>query len=381
MNSKNLINTLILVFLALLLLVVAKPWLNSWLISLDAEPRQVTARGDLASDEKNTIDVFEQSSPSVVFITTVERRLNLWTRKVTETTRGSGSGFMWDNQGHVVTNYHVIERSASAKIRLSDQRVYDAQVVGASPRHDLAVLKINVPLDAPPPLPIGSSHDLQVGQKVFAIGNPFGLDHTLTTGIISALGRSIDNDAGGTIDDLIQTDAAINPGNSGGPLIDSAGRLIGINTALYSPSGAYAGIGFAIPVDTINRVVPKLIAFGRYVRPVLGVEMDNAISEKIVKRLNTSGVLILHVTPGSPAERAGLRGTKVTRSDEIILGDIIQSIDGREVNDVESITDLLEAYNIGDQVNLKIYRDGKILDFGVMLAGSSPQSSPSRRGH
>ena len=367
MNSKNLFNTLTLVFLALLLLVVAKPWLQSWLISQSAEPRQVTARGDLASDEKNTIDVFEKSSASVVFITTVERRLNLWTRKVTETTRGSGSGFMWDNQGHVVTNYHVIERSASAKIRLSDQRVYDAQVVGASPRHDLAVLKINVPLDAPPPLPIGSSHDLQVGQKVFAIGNPFGLDHTLTTGIISALGRSIDNDAGGTIDDLIQTDAAINPGNSGGPLIDSAGRLIGINTALYSPSGAYAGIGFAIPVDTINRVVPKLIAFGRYVRPVLGVEMDNAISQQVVKNLNINGVLILHVTPGSAADRAGLRGTKVTRSDEIILGDIIQSIDGHEVNEVEAITDILDAYNIGDQITLEIYRDGKTQKVEMLL--------------
>ena len=378
MNSKNLINTLILVFLALLLLVVAKPWLNSWLISLDAEPRQVTARGDLASDEKNTIDVFEQSSPSVVFITTVERRLNLWTRKVTETTRGSGSGFMWDNQGHVVTNYHVVERSASAKVRLSDQRVYDAQVVGASPRHDLAVLKINVPIDAPPPVPVGSSHDLQVGQKVFAIGNPFGLDHTLTTGIISALGRSIDNDAGGTIDDLIQTDAAINPGNSGGPLIDSAGRLIGINTAIYSPSGAYAGIGFAIPVDTVNRVVPKLIVFGRYVRPVLGVEMDNAISEQVVKKLDTRGVLILHVTQGSAADRAGLRGTKVTRNDEIILGDIIQSIDGHEVNDVESITDILDAYNISDQVTLGIYRDGKTQKVEVLLAAPSPQ--PSLRG-
>ena len=380
MNSKNLINTLILVFLALLLLVVAKPWLNSWLISLDAEPRQVTARGDLASDEKNTIDVFEQSSPSVVFITTVERRLNLWTRKVTETTRGSGSGFMWDNQGHVVTNYHVVERSASAKVRLSDQRVYDAQVVGASPRHDLAVLKINVPIDAPPPVPVGSSHDLQVGQKVFAIGNPFGLDHTLTTGIISALGRSIDNDAGGTIDDLIQTDAAINPGNSGGPLIDSAGRLIGINTAIYSPSGAYAGIGFAIPVDTVNRVVPKLIVFGRYVRPVLGVEMDNAISEQVVKKLDTRGVLILHVTQGSAADRAGLRGTKVTRNDEIILGDIIQSIDGHEVNDVESITDILDAYNISDQVTLGIYRDGKTQKVEVLLAAPSPQPSPRGRG-
>ncbi|HBH35195.1 MAG TPA: 2-alkenal reductase [Gammaproteobacteria bacterium] len=380
MNSKSLINTLILLFLALMLLVVGRPYLQSWLISLDAEPRQVTARGDLASDEKNTIDVFEQSSPSVVFITTVERRLNIWTRKVTETTRGSGSGFIWDNQGHVVTNYHVVERSASAKVRLSDQRVYDAQVVGASPRHDLAVLKINVPIDAPPPVPVGTSHDLQVGQKVFAIGNPFGLDHTLTTGIISALGRSIDNDAGGTIENLIQTDAAINPGNSGGPLIDSAGRLIGINTAIYSPSGAYAGIGFAIPVDSVNRVVPKLIVHGRYIRPVLGVEMDNAISEQVVKKLNTRGVLILHVTPGSAADRAGLRGTKVTRSDEIILGDIIQSIDGREVTEVEAITDILDAYNIGDQVTLEIFRNGKTQKVEVMLAGPSPQPSPGGRG-
>ncbi|MEN8214307.1 MAG: trypsin-like peptidase domain-containing protein [Pseudomonadota bacterium] len=371
MNSKHLLNILILVFLALLLLVIGKPYLDSWLISISSEPRQITARGDLASDEKTTIDVFDQSSPSVVFITTVERRLNIWTRKVTETTRGSGSGFIWDNQGHVVTNYHVVERSASAKVRLSDQRVYAAQVVGASPSHDLAVLKINVPIDAPPPVPVGSSHDLKVGQKVFAIGNPFGLDHTLTTGIISALGRSIDNDKGGVIENLIQTDAAINPGNSGGPLIDSAGRLIGINTAIYSPSGAYAGIGFAIPVDTVNRVVPKLIAFGRYIRPVLGVEMDNAVSRQVVEKLDISGVLILQVVPDTAADRAGLRGTRVTRSDEIILGDIIQTIDGREVNDVEEITDILDGYSIGDQVTLEIYRDGETQQVEVMLGSPS----------
>jgi S1-C subfamily serine protease len=368
MNSKNLLNILLWLLLAGLAAYTARPWLHSLLISLDAEPRQITARGDLAADEKTTIDVFEQRSPSVVFITTLERRLNIWTRKVTETTRGSGSGFIWDSQGHVVTNYHVVEGAASAKVRLSDQRVYAAQVVGASPRHDLAVLKINVPIDIPPPVPLGTSHDLQVGQKVFAIGNPFGLDHTLTTGIISALERSIDNGAGSTIDGLIQTDAAINPGNSGGPLIDSAGRMIGINTAIYSPSGAYAGIGFAIPVDTVNRVVPKLIAHGRYIRPVLGVEMDNAISKQVVTKLNTTGVLILHVTPGSAAERAGLRGTRVTRSDQIILGDIIQSIDAHEVNDVEAITDILDGYNIGDQVTLGILRNGQQQRIEVMLA-------------
>jgi S1-C subfamily serine protease len=249
--------------LALLALVLLRPWLEAVLVPERARPRAVTARGELAADEQATIDVFQAASPSVVYITTLKRVLELRSRNVYEIPSGTGSGFLWDADGHVVTNYHVIKGAQAAEVRLADERSVPAWLVGASPEHDLAVLRIRVPFGPPPPLSIGTSADLKVGQKVFAIGNPFGLDHTLTTGVISALDRSLRGEDGVAIEHLIQTDAAINPGNSGGPLLDSAGRLIGINTAIYSPSGAFAGIGLAVPVDTVNRIVPRLIASAR----------------------------------------------------------------------------------------------------------------------
>ena len=241
-------------------------WVRPWLVQPDASPRIVTPRGDLAADEQGTIRLYELVSPSVVYISTLARTVDPWTRTFYETPKGTGSGFIWDREGHVVTNFHVIRGASKADIRLADGRAYSAVLVGASPEHDLAVLRINVPFNPPPPIPLGRSSELKVGQKAFAIGNPFGLDHTLTSGVISALDRSLRDD-NGLIRHLIQTDAAINPGNSGGPLLDSAGRLIGVNTAIYSPSGAYAGIGFAIPSDTANRVVPQLIAHGKVIRP------------------------------------------------------------------------------------------------------------------
>src|SRR6185503_17716225 len=234
-------------------------------VSTTAEPlqlRPVAVRGPLSPDERNTIAVFEAVSPSVVYITTVQHVRDFFSRNVMRVPQGTGSGFVWDEQGRVVTNYHVISGAQEALVTLGDQRSYSAKLVGASPEHDLAVLEIDVPENLPPPVPVGSSAELRVGQTVLAIGNPFGLDHTLTTGIVSALNRTVENERGGPIENVIQTDAAINPGNSGGPLIDSAGRLVGINTMIYSPSGAYAGIGFAVPVDTINRVVPRIIAYG-----------------------------------------------------------------------------------------------------------------------
>jgi S1-C subfamily serine protease len=236
----------------------------------DALPRTVTARGDLAADEKATIALFQKAKDSVVFISTRTEVVDVWTRNVFSVPRGTGSGIIWDDDGHVITNYHVIENASEATVKLADGRSFKAALVGASPANDIAVLKIGVHFKRPPPVPIGSSGDLKVGQKVFAIGNPFGLDWSLTDGIVSALDRSLSGDDGNTIEHLIQTDAAINPGNSGGPLLDSAGRLIGINTAIYSPSGASAGIGFAVPVDTINRVVPQLIRHGRVVHPAPG---------------------------------------------------------------------------------------------------------------
>ncbi len=343
------------------------PWVEHALFDLTAEPRIVTARGDLAADEKATIAIFEQASPSVVYITTRQRVVNPWTRDVLSVPKGTGSGFVWDDLGHIVTNNHVIEGASEATVRLNDGRSYRAVLVGTSPSHDLAVLRINVPFDRPPPVPVGTSGDLKVGQKVFAIGNPFGLDYTLTGGLISALNRSLSEKQGVTIEHLIQTDAAINPGNSGGPLLDSAGRLIGINTMIYSPSGAYAGIGFAVPVDTVNRVVPELIHKGRYIRPSLGITADDDINALVSQRLGVDGVLVLRVLPGSAAEQAGLRGSRVAPNGAVVPGDIILSIDGRAVTSVAGLLDRLDDYRVGDRVRLDILRDGREQTVDVVL--------------
>ncbi|MGN7613698.1 S1C family serine protease [Magnetococcales bacterium HHB-1] len=324
-----------------------------------AVSRVVTARGELAQDERSTIAVFRKASPSVVYITTLNRVLDIWTRNILETPSGTGSGLVWDDRGHIVTNWHVIKGAQKAKVRLSDQRVFNARLVGASAEHDLAVLRIDIPGKRPPALSIGSSQSLLVGQKVFAIGNPFGLDHTLTTGVISALDRTIGQEDGGTIKHLIQTDAAINPGNSGGPLLDSAGLLVGVNTAIYSPSGAYAGIGFAVPVDTVNRVVPQLIATGRYSPPSLGISIDDGVSRQVGDQLGVEGILIIRVVPGSPAYKAGLRGVRRDGRGRILLGDILLSLDGQDVRKEETLVDLLDEHRIGDPVELRVWRDGR----------------------
>ncbi|HEY3515438.1 MAG TPA: trypsin-like peptidase domain-containing protein, partial [Gammaproteobacteria bacterium] len=282
------------------------------------QPRTVVPRGPLSADERNTIGVFESVSPSVVYIATAQYVRDFFNRNVTRVPQGTGSGFIWDEKGRVVTNLHVVRDAAEAQVRLGDQRSFNARLVGYSADHDIAVLQIDVPTNLPPPIPVGSSADLRVGQSVLAIGNPFGLDHTLTTGIVSALNREVENEAGGIIDDVIQTDAAINPGNSGGPLIDSAGRLVGINTMIYSPSGAYAGIGFAVPVDTINRVVSRIIAYGEYVRPTLGIEARDDVSRQLLG--GDEGVVVIRVVPGSPAARAGLRAAEQTGAGRVRLG-------------------------------------------------------------
>lgn len=333
-----------------------------------AEPRPVQARGDLAEDEKATIEIFERAKGSVVFITTRARVVDFWTRNVHSVPRGTGSGFIWDEYGHVVTNLHVIAGASEATVQLNDGRDYPAGLVGASPAHDLAVLRIKVPVDAPQPVPIGTSADLRVGQKVFAIGNPFGLDWTLTTGIVSALDRSLPSEDGSIISHLIQTDAAINPGNSGGPLLDSAGRLIGINTAIYSPSGANAGVGFAVPVDTVNRVVPQLIAKGKYAPPSLGIEVDQSLNRAITRELGIQGVAVLRVTPGSGAAAAGLRGVDVVRATgAIIPGDVILSIDGERVTSVPELLARLDDKRVGDVARLRVWREGKTIEVSVQL--------------
>lgn len=355
----------------LILLWRGLPDIEGWFAPEKSAPRVVAARGDLAADEKATVELFERARGSVVFITTKAQVRDFWTRNVFTVPRGTGSGFIWDDAGHVITNYHVIENASEATVKLADGRDYRAALVGTSPAHDIAVLRIGVGFKRPPPVPLGTSHDLKVGQKVFAIGNPFGLDWTLTTGIVSALDRSLGGDNGVTIEHLIQTDAAINPGNSGGPLLDSAGRLIGINTAIYSPSGASAGIGFAVPVDTLNRVVPQLITFGSYQRPTLGVEVDEDWNRRLQLAFGVRGVVILSVQDGGAAARAGLRGVRVGRDGSIAPGDIIVAVAGRPVATVAELLGRLDDQEVGATITLAVIREGSRVEIPVTLQAGS----------
>lgn len=333
----------------------------------DALPRPVEPRGDLNAEEKATIGLFERARDSVVFITTREQVRDFWSRNVFSVPRGSGSGFIWDESGNVVTNYHVIAGASEATVKLANGADYRASLVGTSPMHDIAVLKIGTGYRHPPPVPLGSSHDLKVGQRVFAIGNPFGLDWTLTSGIISALNRSLPDDRGSSVDHLIQTDAAINPGNSGGPLLDSAGRLIGINTAIYSPSGANAGIGFAVPVDTVNRVVPQLIRHGKYIRPGMGIEIDEDLNRRLTAALDVAGVVVLQAPQGSAAASAGLKGVTVTRNGSIVPGDIITAVEGKPIDSVGRLAARMDDFKVGDTIRITVRRDGKSRQVAVTL--------------
>ena len=331
-----------------------------------AAQRPVSASPGLDAEESHTIAVFKQASRSVAFITTQAARMDIWTRNVFEVPTGSGSGFVWDELGHVVTNFHVVQDADSQKVTLGDAE-FEARTVGFARDQDIAVLRIDAPRDKLAPLRIGTSAGLQVGQKVYAIGNPFGLDFTLTTGIVSAIGRTIQSASNATIFDVIQTDAAINPGNSGGPLLDSSGRLIGVNTAIYSPSGASAGIGFAVPVDTVARIVPELIAHGKVVRPVMGVGFDDQLSAAVTRRLGVEGVLIREVYEGSAAAAAGLQGTSVDRRGRVIAGDVVQEIDGKPVRSVSDLFGRLGGYKPGDAVTLTVWRDGAAKKVPVKL--------------
>ena len=367
----NRMRWIFLLFALILLIWQFLPWIEHRVVAFTTEPRAVTARGELAADELATIEIFDRASPSVVFISTHQRVINPWTRNIASVPRGNGSGMIWDGLGHVVTNNHVVEGASQAIVRLNDGRSYRATLIGASPAHDLAVLRIKVPFDRPPPVPLGSSADLRVGQKVFAIGNPFGLDYSLSSGLVTALDRSITDDYGTSIDHLIQTDAAINPGNSGGPLLDSAGRLIGINTAIYSPSGAYAGIGFAVPVDTVNKVVPQLIAKGRYIRPSLGITVDADMNRLVREQLGVEGVLILRVQRDSAAEAAGLRGAEVDAQGNLVPGDIILGVENQGVDSIAALISALDDYRVGDKVTVRVWRSGRETEVPVVLEPGS----------
>jgi S1-C subfamily serine protease len=335
--------------------------------SNNIEYKEPVVKQELYWDEKQTIKLFEESSPSVAFISTKVNVRDFWSRSVYSVPKGSGSGFVWDGNGHIVTNFHVIKDASYASIRFNDGKSYQATLVGASPQHDIAVLKISSFLNKKQALKIGTSSDLKVGQKVFAIGNPFGLDYTLTSGIISALNRTLDTDDNFEIENLIQTDAAINPGNSGGPLLDSSGRLIGVNTAIYSPSGASAGIGFAVPVDTVNKVVSSIISKGFYKRPSLGIVINEELNQKLQQEYNIKGVLVLDVKPNSNAYFSGLKGSKIDRFSNIILGDIILSIDNKSTTTTSNLLNILDKYKVGDEVTLKVLRDNNKYSIKVVL--------------
>jgi S1-C subfamily serine protease len=359
---------LFLILLVLLGILVGRYWNPSSprksLLNPDAEPRVVAARGNLAEDEKSTIDLFREASKSVVYIVTATVRQNsIFSPNPTQIQQGTGSGFIWDNEGHVVTNFHVIQDARSAKVTLADHSAWDAQLVGAEPDKDVAILKIDAPSDKLFPLPIGTSNDLEVGQKVFAIGSPFGFDQTLTTGVISGLGREIQSVTQRPIKGMIQTDAAINPGNSGGPLLDSAGRLIGVNTAIYSPSGAYAGIGFAVPVDIVNRIVPQLLRDGKITRPGLGVEIA---PDTLARQIGLEGVIVMGVTRDGPAQRAGIQPTQFTDG-EVQLGDIIVGIDAATISTNNDLFSALDDRNVGDQVRVKLRRGRRTIEVPVTL--------------
>ncbi len=329
--------------------------------------REISPALIVTTQEKATIELFENSAPSVVFITTKGIQEDRWSRQRYEVSTGSGSGFIWDDQGHIVTNFHVIKDGQKWEITLSDQTIWDAELIGVEPRKDLAVLKINAPKDKLKPIPVGTSHDLRVGQSVYAIGNPFGLDQSLTTGIVSALGREIESVARIPIRDVIQTDAAINPGNSGGPLLDSSGRLIGVNTAIYSPSGASAGIGFSVPVDIVNWAIPDLITYGEVQRPVLGIEL---VSEQYTQRWGLEGAVVLDVVPGSGAEKAGLRPTKQNRRGNVRLGDVIKRIGDFPIKNNYDLMLALEKHQPGQTIKIDLVRDEEEMEVDVVLGSS-----------
>src|SRR3990172_2825544 len=362
------LRTVLFAAIALVILVILSArqyWLGS--ASLNdprAAPRTVAPRGELSAGEKSTIALFREASPSVVHITAIAVQRDLFTLNLYQIPEGTGSGFIWDNSGNIITNFHVIQNADAAQVTLADQSNWKARRVGAAPDKDLAVLRIDAPATKLRAIPVGTSKDLQVGQSVFAIGNPFGLDQSLTTGVISALGREIESVTRRPIQGVIQTDAAINPGNSGGPLLDSAGPLIGLNTAIYSPSGASAGIGFAIPVDTVNRIVPELIRSGKVTRPGMGIQVAE---DQIAERLGVTGGLVVEGTQGSAAAQAGLRPTRRESSGRVRLGDVITAIDGKKIESPNDLFLILEKYRVGDSINVSLLRDGKAVQVKVTL--------------
>ncbi|MBH23941.1 MAG: 2-alkenal reductase [Myxococcales bacterium] len=328
----------------------------------DIQPMGPNARLEY---EQNTIDVFRTVAPATVFV--IQKRLvrDSWTRRAREYTAGSGSGFIWDRKGHVVTNYHVIADGNAFEVTLQDGKTYEAHLVGGDPNKDIAVLKLDKPPRALTSIQLPRpEYTLEVGQKALAIGNPFGLDHTLTVGVVSALGREMLGYGGTTIRGMIQTDASINPGNSGGPLLNARGQLIGMNTMIYSKTGSSVGIGFAVPVQTVRRVVPEIIRYGKPVRAGLGIQL---VPDNIARRNGISGVVIEAVNPGSPAAQAGLRGLQRKRR-RTLVGDVIVGINEHEVATYDDLFGALDRYRPGDSVKVKVQRDNRVITVPLKLS-------------
>ena len=351
---------LVLAILLVLGVMIAQPYVQQRFYSATT-PRAIEPRGSLADWEKTTIEIFNRASPSVVQVAGQAGGGDFSAAEGDEQGAQAGTGFIWDGAGHIVTNAHVVQGTNAIAVRLATGEVARAQIHGVAPNHDLAVLRVNL-RSLPPPIPIGTSANLQVGQSAFAIGNPFGLDQSLTTGVISALKRRLPTAGGREISNVIQTDAAINPGNSGGPLLDSAGRLIGVNTAIFSPSGSNAGIGFAVPVDTVNRVVPDLIRNGRVPTPGLGIV---SAAESVATRLGVEGVIVVRTIPDSPADRAGLRGIDRTTG---ALGDVIIGANGNSVRRLADLTEQLEQIGVGQRIELTIKRGSGTVTVSAVVA-------------
>ncbi len=350
--GDRLTKIVVVALLVVLAVYVGQPYVDRLLFSASA-PRAVEPRGNLSDLERSTIALFERDSPSVVQVVARAAALETSPSEGEGGQAQSGTGFVWDAAGHIVTNNHVVEGTEAVAVRFASGRVSRATIVGTAPNYDLAVLRVNDTKSLPPPIAIGTSEDLKVGQSVFAIGNPFGLDQSLTTGIISALKRRLPTAGGREISNVIQTDAAINPGNSGGPLLDSAGRVIGVTTAIISPSGTSAGIGFAIPIDIVNRVVPEIIRKGYVPTPGIGIVAAN---EEAATRAGVEGVVVVRTVPGSSAERAGLRGIDPNAR---TLGDVIVGVNGKPVHRLPDLTEELERIGVGKRVTLAIKREGR----------------------
>jgi len=333
-----------------------------------AQDTQASGNSRLTEDERNTIEIVKKTRNSVVYITNLQYVRDFFYSSDQPVPRGSGTGFVWDDEGHLVTNFHVIDEGDKFMVSLPDQRQVEATLIGRDATKDIAVLKLGQRVAGLAPVTIGTSRDLQVGQKVIAVGNPFGFDHTVTTGIVSALGRSMLGAGDVTIRDMIQTDASINPGNSGGPLLNSSGELIGMNTMIASPSGASSGVGFAVPVDTIGKIVPQIIRFGKVTRPDIGGVQF--VRDEIARRAGLEGAVVLQVSRGSQAYELGLRGLTRDNYGRLLVRDVVTGIDSKKIASYDDLFAALDGYKIGDTVTLTLEREGKARRVAIQLTGT-----------